>query len=318
MVNTVLILVALGVIAAVVLWVVAKKFYVYEDPRIDDAETMLPGANCGGCGFPGCRGFAVALVENEDISALFCPVGGASVMSEVATMLGKVAPAKKPQVAVVRCGGVCGKRARINQYDGAQSCAVVGSLYGGETNCSYGCLGKGDCVAVCNFDALVINQETGLAEIDAEKCTGCGACVGVCPKNVIELRNAGVKGRRIYVSCVSGDKGAVTRKACGAGCIGCMKCKKVCPFEAIEMRGTLAYIDFEKCKLCRKCVAECPTGAIIAENFPAPKPVAPKPAAEKPVTEKPVTEKPAVEKPVAEMPAAKLDTPETEQTQTPQ
>ena len=125
---TILTLCALGVLAAVILYFVAQKFKVYEDPRIDVTEGMLPGANCGGCGYPGCRGFADALVKNDDISALYCPVGGAETMSSIATYLGKAAPEKEPQVAEVRCGGSCAKRARTNVYDGAPSCAVAASL----------------------------------------------------------------------------------------------------------------------------------------------------------------------------------------------
>ena len=252
----------LGILAAVVLYFVAQKFKVEEDPRIDEVEKMLPGANCGGCGFAGCRGMADALVKNDDISALFCPVGGGDTMKGIAAYLGKAAPEKEPMVATVRCGGVCDKRPRTNTFDGAKSCAVASSLYVGETACAYGCLGYGDCVAACAFDAIHINPETGIAEVDAEKCTACGACVKACPKKIIELRKKWPKGRAVYVGCVSKDKGAVVMKACKAGCIGCGKCEKVCAFGAITIENNLAYIDSQKCKLCRKCVNECPTGAI--------------------------------------------------------
>ncbi len=265
---TILTLCAIGVLAALILYFVAQKFKVYEDPRIDTVEGMLPGANCGGCGFPGCRGMADALVKNDDISALYCPVGGAPTMKSIADFLGKAAPEKEPQVAVVRCGGSCENRPRTNLFDGAPSCAVAASLYGGETGCTYGCLGLGDCVAACNFGAITINPETGLPEVDEEKCTACGACVKACPKMVIELRKKGPKGRRVYVSCVNKDKGAVSRKSCNVSCIACTKCVKVCPFEAITIENNLSYIDPAKCRLCRKCVAECPTGAIVAVNFP--------------------------------------------------
>lgn len=265
---TILVLVGLGILSAIILYIVAQKFKVYEDPRIDETESRLPGANCGGCGFPGCRGLATALVEKEDISALYCPVGGAATMKNVADYLGKAAPEKEPAVAVVRCGGSFCARPRTNEFNGAQSCAVVASLYGGETGCTWGCLGKGDCVVVCNFDAISVNPETGLPEVDQDKCTACGACVKACPKAVIELRKKGVKDRRIFVSCINKDKGAVARKACSAACIGCGKCVKTCPFEAITLENNLAYIDYAKCKLCRKCVTECPTGAILEVNFP--------------------------------------------------
>ena len=265
---TILTLCALGVVSAVILYFVAQKFKVYEDPRIDEVEKMLPGANCGGCGYPGCRGLADAMVANDDISAIFCPVGGGDVMKKIAEFLGKAAPEKEPQVAEVRCNGSCANRPRTNVYDGAPSCAVVASLYGGETGCAYGCFGKGDCVAVCNFGAIYINPQTQLPEVDADKCTACGACVKACPRLIIELRKKGPKNRRVYVSCRNKDKGAVARKACSAACIGCGKCVKVCAFEAITLENNLAFIDSFKCRLCRKCVSECPTGAIIEVNFP--------------------------------------------------
>ncbi|MFI3322500.1 MAG: Fe-S cluster domain-containing protein [Rikenellaceae bacterium] len=265
---TVVTLCALGGVAAVVLYIVAQKFKVYEDPRIDEVEKMLPGANCGGCGYPGCRGLSDALVSSDNIDNLFCPVGGGDTMKAIATYLGKAAAVKEPQIAVVKCNGNCDKRPRTNVYDGAKSCAVAASLYGGETGCSYGCLGLGDCVSVCKFGALSIDPETKLPVIDEEKCTACGKCADACPKMVIELRKKGPKGRRIYVNCSNKDKGAVARKACSAACIGCGKCVKTCPFGAITLENNLAYIDPALCKLCRKCAEACPTGAIAQVNFP--------------------------------------------------
>ena len=279
--STILTLSVLGILAAVILYFVAQKFKVDEDPRIDEVEKMLPGANCGGCGFAGCRGMADALVKQDDISSLYCPVGGAEVMKSAASYLGKVAPEKEPTVATVRCGGVCSKRPRTNEYNGSKSCAVAASFYVGETACAYGCLGYGDCVEACAFDAIKVNPETGIAEVDPEKCTACGACVKACPKHIIELRKKWPKNRAVYVSCVSKDKGAVTMKACKAGCIGCGKCVKVCAFGAITVENGVAYIDSQKCKLCRKCVNECPTGAIVLKGMD-PLPKEPKTPAAKP------------------------------------
>ena len=142
----------------------------------------------------------------------------------------------------------------------------------GETACGFGCLGCGDCVEACQFDAIRMNPETGLPEVDEEKCTSCGACVKACPRHIIELRKKGPKGRRVYVSCVNKDKGPAAMKACKAACIGCGKCEKECPFGAITVENNVSYIDFSKCRLCRKCVAVCPTKAIHTVNFPAPKP----------------------------------------------
>lgn len=280
LVTTIMVVSGLAALLALLLFLVAKKFRVEEDPRIDDVEKMLPGANCGGCGFAGCRGMSEALVKQEDISSLYCPVGGGECMKKIATYLGKAAAEREPMVAVVRCAGSCENRPRVNRFDGAQSCVVASSLYAGETGCSFGCLGLGDCASVCEFGALQINPATGLPEVDEEKCTACGACVKACPKRIIELRKKAPKGRKIYVSCVNKEKGAVARKACKVACIGCGKCAKVCPFEAITVESNLAYIDFTKCKMCRKCVVECPTGAIVEFGFP-PRKVAEEPQSAK-------------------------------------
>lgn len=263
---------AIALVISVILYAASKKFAVYEDPRIAQVAEILPQANCGGCGFPGCGGFADACVKADTLDGKLCPVGGQELMTQIASILGMDAATAEPMLAVVKCSGSCAKRARTNTYDGPMSCAIASSLYGGETGCSYGCLGCGDCVSVCQFDAIHINPETGLPEVIEEKCTACGACVKACPKSIIELRAKGKKSRRVYVSCVNKDKGALTRKACEVGCIGCGKCVKTCTFEAITMTNNLAYIDFNKCKLCRKCVEVCPQHTILEENFPPRKP----------------------------------------------
>jgi len=272
-VISLIVLGGIGCLSAVVLYVVAQKFKVVEDPRIDQVEAALPGANCGGCGKAGCRNFAEACVKADTLDGLLCPVGGAPVMNKIGAILGREVVAADPLVAVVRCNGSCANRPRTSTYNGTRSCRIMANLYAGETGCRFGCLGCGDCVAACQFGAIKMNSETGLPEVDDEKCTACGACVKACPKNIIELRKKGPKSRRIFVSCVNQDKGGVARKACTAACIGCGKCAKVCAFEVITIENNLAYIDYTKCRLCRKCVAECPTGAIHELNFPPRKPV---------------------------------------------
>ena len=192
--TTIAILTVLGVVLAVVLYFVAEKFKVEEDPRIDEVEKVLPGANCGGCGQAGCRAFAQFCVESSpNLDKCFCPVGGNDGMQKVAAVLGVEVAAKEPMVAVVRCNGSCENRPRTNEYGGYQSCRVKAALYRGDTGCSFGCLGCGDCVAACQFGAIEMDPETGLPVVDEEKCTACGACVKACPKNVIELRNKGQK-----------------------------------------------------------------------------------------------------------------------------
>ncbi len=271
----VIVLGCIGLVAAVVLFLCSKRFAVYEDPRIDEVNGLLPGANCGGCGFAGCAAMAGALVKGADkgsLDGLNCPVGGAEVMSQVADLLGMAIQNGEPKVAVVRCGGTCELRPRIAEYGGLRTCSAMHACSTGETACGYGCLGCGDCVEACQFDAIHINPETGLAEVDEDKCTACGACTKACPRGIIELRKKGPKGRRVFVSCVNKDKGAAAMKACKAACIGCGKCVKECKFEAITLEGNVSYIDFNKCRLCKKCVDACPTKAIHAVNFPLPKP----------------------------------------------
>lgn len=179
---------AIGVVGALLLFWASKKFEVHEDPRIGQVQSVLPGANCGGCGYAGCAGFAGACVKADSLDGMLCPVGGSPVMSKIATILGKEAAEAEPKVAVVRCNGTCQARPRTNTYDGVKSCSIASALYGGETGCTFGCLGYGDCEKACNFGAIKVNPETGLPEVDEDKCTACGACVKACPKNIIELR----------------------------------------------------------------------------------------------------------------------------------
>jgi len=265
---TVLMLSVLGVLAAVILYFVAQKFKVYEDPRIDEVEAVLPGANCGGCGYPGCRGFAEAFVKADDISTFFCPVGGNETSAAAAKVVGKSAVEQAPMVAVVRCSGSPDHRPKTSIYNGATSCKVATTLFSGDTGCQYGCLGLADCVDACTFDAIYMDEKTGLPVVIDDNCTACGACVTACPKDIIELRKKGPKGKRIFVSCINKDKGGMAKKSCSVACIGCNKCVKVCPHDAITLENFLAYIDYDKCKLCRKCVDECPTDAILEVNFP--------------------------------------------------
>jgi len=258
----------LGALAALILYGAAKKFYVYEDPRIDQVEEALPNANCGACGFPGCRNFAEAIVNSDSMDGFHCPVGGNDTMKEVAKILGKEATEQDAKVAVLKCNGAYAHRPQLNQYDGPASCAIEDSLYGGETGCPYGCMGHGDCVDVCDFDAIHINTETGLPEVIDENCTACGLCVDACPRDLIELRPRRKKDRKIYVACMNRDPGATPKKSCSTACIGCGLCEKACRFDAITMKDNLAYIHPDKCTLCRECVPVCPTNAILEIGFP--------------------------------------------------
>ncbi len=282
-VNAFITLSAIGLVSAVVLYFVAQKFKVIEDPKIDIVNEILPQANCGGCGYAGCRAFAEAMVKAETMEGFFCPVGGNDMMKSIAPALGVEAVEKAPQIAVLRCNGSLANSVAKYTYDGPSNCAFTHNLAAGEGGCKFGCLGGGDCVDACDFDAMYMDEVTGLPVVK-DNCIACGACVKACPRNILELRNRGPKDKRIFVSCMNEEKGGPAKKNCVVACIGCNACVKVCNFDAIKIDNFLAYIDFEKCTLCRKCVEVCPTEAIHEINF--------KPR--KPKEEKPVVEKKAV------------------------
>lgn len=267
-IYSVILLAVLGSLAAMLLYTVSKKFYVYENPLIAEVEALLPAANCAGCGSPGCKSFADKLVNTEDISALFCPVGGNEVMKSIAEKLGKVVAEKDPTVAVLRCQGSCDVRPKTSLFQGPKSCAISALIYSGETDCQYGCLGDGDCVTACKFGAMYMDESTELPVIITDKCTSCGACVTACPRNIIEMRPRNKRDLKIYVGCLNEDKGGIAKKSCELACIGCSKCIDVCTKGAITIENNLAYIDGLQCTLCRKCVEVCPTHSIVETNFP--------------------------------------------------
>ena len=247
---SIIVLGLIGIIGAAVLYLVAQKFHVHEDPRIDQVEALLPGANCGGCGRSGCRDFAVACVGATTLDGLNCPSSGAEVMKQIGDIVGLTPAVTKPKIAVLKCNGTCDLRPAHARFEGAPSCAVLASLGSGQSACPNGCLGCGDCVEACPYGAMEMNLETGLPQVIEDKCVGCGACVKACPRAIIELRNKGPRGMRVYVACSNKEKGAIAMKECKVACIGCAKCAKACPSECITVTSNLAYIDYEKCKLC--------------------------------------------------------------------
>jgi len=265
----------LAVLIAVLLYFISRTFHVQEDPRKAEVNALLPGVNCGACGFPGCPGMAEALVKGADagdISSLVCPPGGSATMQTIADYFGLKAGTILHQIAVLRCGGSCEASPSKTSYQGPRSCAVQHALYAGEGACPSGCVGQGDCVTVCEFDAMYMDEVTGLPVIDAEKCTACNACVKACPRTLIQLRPYARKGKRVWVNCRNTEKGAIAKKNCNVACIACGKCVKICDgiVQAITMENNLAYIDPVKCIACGKCVPECPTGSILA-TFPVKK-----------------------------------------------
>jgi RnfABCDGE-type electron transport complex B subunit len=248
----------LGLIFGALLAFASKKFYVEVDSRQADIRALLPGANCGGCGFPGCDGYAQALI-NGDGNITACAAGGSALSESLAAILG-IEPVKaEPKIAFLKCKGSNDKTVKDCVYYGEYDCRAAAVVPGkGPTSCAYGCMGLGTCVTVCPFNAMTIVN--GLAVVDPEKCVGCGACVENCPRNVLTLVP---RKSKVNVSCNSPLKGPDVKKVCSAGCIGCTLCVKSCPVEgAIAMKGALAEIDPEVCINCGICAAKCPTKCI--------------------------------------------------------
>ncbi len=263
---TIFILCGIAVIAAVLLYVAAKKFYVYEDPRIGEVEALLPGANCGGCGKKGCHDFAVACASAKTLEGLNCPGAAESVMLNIANIVGLTPQKSIPRIAIVRCDGTCSLRPTTATYDGPRSCAIEASTFAGTTACAYGCLGCGDCVAACPYDAIHIDTETGLPAVDHSRCVGCGKCAAACPRGIITLIDK--RDTLVWVACMNHDKGAVAMKECDASCIGCGKCLKTCPAKAIKITEFLAGINQDACIACGQCVNVCPHGSILIKGEP--------------------------------------------------
>lgn len=263
---SIIVLGVIGVLAAVLLYLAAKKFHVSEDPRIGEIEEILPGANCGGCGFSGCHAFAVECAGASSMDGLNCTGLTADGMKKIADIVGLTPVAAERKVAVLRCSASCENRDLRNHYDGVRSCAIEAALYQGESDCIYGCLACGDCVAACPFGAMTISSGDSLPRIDLEKCTGCGKCVETCPRGLCELVPLHADRPMVWVACANRDRGPVAMKECGVACIGCTKCRKVCPVEAPEISSFLAHIDQSKCTSCGECVKACPRHSIVTSS----------------------------------------------------
>ena len=254
--SSILVLGLMGLLFGAVLAYASKKFAVEIDERVEAIVEVLPGANCGGCGFPGCSGLASAIVEGK-ASVNACPVGGSECATKIGDIMGVSSDAGEKVVAKVICKGNCTVAKDKYKYEGIVDCRAASALNGGTKSCRYGCLGLGTCASACKFDAIKIVN--GVAIIDEEKCVMCGKCIEVCPKGVIEKKP--VK-NEVVVECNSKAFGKVVKDSCTVGCIGCGICSKSCPFEAIKMEGKLAKIDYNKCVQCMVCVEKCPTKAI--------------------------------------------------------
>ncbi len=247
-----------GLFIGVFLGIAGKKFAVEVDPREEAILGVLPGNNCGGCGYAGCSGLAAAIVKGEaEVGG--CPVGGAPVAAQIGEIMGVAAGDIVPQVAFVKCAGTCEKAGQNYDYQGLEDCVMMNMMQdGGPKACNYGCLGGGTCMKVCSFNAIHIVD--GIAVVDKEVCKGCGKCATVCPKHLIEVVPYAQKQ---LVQCSSKDKGKDVMKACSVGCIGCKMCERACQFDAVKVVDNIAHIDPAKCTGCGACAEKCPKKIIL-------------------------------------------------------
>ncbi len=252
----------IGLLLGLLLAFASKKFEVEVDLRELEIRALLAGANCGGCGYPGCNGFAAALVAGgAKVDA--CPATPKENVKKIAGILGIEAEPGEASIARVRCKG--GSNCKDNfEYKGVKTCAGAKLVAGGPKGCAWGCIGFGDCVSACKFDALHIN-ENGVAEVDPEKCVGCKQCVATCPVSIIQMVP---KSAPVAVTCMNQQKGKDIRPICTKACIGCGLCVKQCEFGAITVVNNVASIDYDKCTGCLACAKKCPTNAIsiLVEN----------------------------------------------------
>ncbi len=258
-INSIGLLAFLGITFGIVLAVASRKLAVKSDPRIDEIEELLPGANCGGCGYPGCRGLAEAIVAGK-VPVTTCPV--TKDHSPIAKVMGvEVVSSGERKIARVRCAGGNKEAAKRFIYLGVEDCTAAQNLAGGPKACTFGCLGLGNCTKVCPFGAITMS-DNGLPVVDEEKCTGCGLCTKACPRGLITLWPVG---KSVTVLCMNQNKGAEVRKVCKVGCIGCRICEKQCPTGAITVENNLARINPELCIECGRCIEKCPMKAIKGE-----------------------------------------------------
>ena len=250
----------IGVICSLALCIASRLMHVKTDERITLLLESLPGVNCGVCGYPGCSGYAEALIK-ENAKTNLCTPGGSEVLAKISEILGVEAGSIEQKKAFISCSGDFNTRQQKMEYSGIQSCKGASQLFGGDNSCAFGCLGFGDCKIACPSSAVFIQD--GLANIINYLCTGCGLCVKACPKFLISIEKANLP---VLIACKNIEKGAVTRKKCSSGCIGCGKCVRECPQTAIVMEDNLAVINYEKCNGCGNCVAVCITKCIAIKK----------------------------------------------------
>ena len=260
----VLVFTIVGLIFGVALAAAARKFHVSVNPTIEVVKDNLPSANCGACGFAGCQSYAEKVVDEPDVKPTLCTPGGKEIAVAIGELTGKPVGEIKEEVAALRCYGVASMARQQAEYDGIRSCAAATLAFGGPKACKYGCIGLGDCIKVCAFDAITPTQQ-GIVSISQTKCTGCGLCVSACPKETIEMYP---RTHRVILSCTTRDKGKSVKEACTVGCIQCQLCIKNCPADAIffDDKGTIS-IAHQPCidygSECNEiCVQVCPTAIL--------------------------------------------------------
>ena len=260
---SIIVLLSTGVLCALLLTVASVFFGVEDDERALKIREVLPGANCGACGYSGCDAYAKALSEGKEDKTNLCIPGGDGTASNIAEIMGVSAEDVIEQVAYVACNGLCLEERKKYDYDGPKTCKVARLNFSGDNECNFACLGYGDCMKVCPRDAICMNDK-GIATVDPRKCIGCGMCVKECPNHIIYLLRDTA---RVVVTCNNHYKGAKVRQACKNGCIACGKCERTCPTGAIVVKDNLASIDYEKCIDCGACREVCPVKCIHEGNF---------------------------------------------------
>jgi RnfABCDGE-type electron transport complex B subunit len=250
---------AIGVVLAAILAFADKRFYVYEDPRIDEVENLLPKANCGACGCTGCRSFAEAAVKG-DIAPGKCTVNSADNIVLIAELLQVEAGGDEKRVARLACAGGRNVARQRAEYEGLETCRAAALISGGGKGCSWGCLGLGDCFRACNFRAIDMNQFS-LPVVTEALCTACGDCVTACPRSLFSIHAVS---HRLWVACRNLLNGDAAEAECEVACTACGRCEADAPAGVIKIVNNLPVVDYSKNSLATQApIQRCPTGAIV-------------------------------------------------------